>query len=111
MKHAETIGKILKEMIDVAEKQETKEPEWWLDKSQILATLWTTVTDDITTYEMKYKKEIVDLIEAGDSVAKATLKIEATSENYRTYRYLKKKDEQINNVIMIAKRRVSLYRF
>jgi len=110
MQHSETIGKILKELIDIAEKQEIREPDFWLDKAQMLATLWTTITDDITRFEMKYKKEIVDLIETGDSVAKATLKVEATSENYRTYRYLKKKDEQINNVIMIAKKRVDLHR-
>lgn len=108
MKYQEAIGAILKEMMTTAEKQEVQSPDWWIDKAQMLAALWTTVTDDLVTYEMKYKKEIVDRLDAGDSVAAATLRVEAVSENFRTYRYLKKKDEQVSEVIKIAKKRIDL---
>lgn len=107
---AEIIGSIINEMMVVAEKRETREPEWWLDKAQILATLWTVVTEDLVNAEMAYKKEIWDEIEAGANVAKATMKIEGTSDNYKKYRYLKKKDEQVNEIIKVAKKRIDAER-
>lgn len=107
---AEIIGGIINEMMVVAENRETKDPEWWLDKAQILATLWMVVTEDLVKAEMAYKKEILDEIENGATVAKATMKIEATSDKYRAYRYLKKKDEQVNEIIKVAKKRIDAER-
>jgi len=100
------LGSILAELEQVAIDQIPQDCTWWLDKAQRLVNLWMCLKDEQTKYEQLYKKEIVALIEAGDSVAKANLCVEAKSENYRLYRYCKARDEQVSEVVMLAKKRV-----
>ncbi len=100
------LGKLLSELKQTAQTQNTQSPDWWLDKAQMLSAMWMDVKEEKTKYEMAYKKEKVEYIEKGDSVASANLKVEATSENYRLYLYCKGKDEQIAEIIKIAKKRV-----
>ena len=108
--YQEAIKRLIAEMQDTAEKSITQSPEWWLDKAQLLATLWVGVTEDLVNYEMAYKKEVVDLLEKGDNVSQAKIKIEAVSENYRAFMYLVKKDKQIAELIKTAKKRVEAER-
>ena len=105
---AKRLGEILNTLQETAVNKTTQSSEWWLDHAQTLATLWLSVTKDLVKYEQLYKIEIVDRIEQGDSVAKATLVVEARSENYKVFRYLKKKSKQVEEIIKLAKKRVEL---
>jgi len=102
---ANRIGAIIEEMQSKAEKAESQSPEWWLDRASQLAVLWTTITEDLVKYEMAWKKEVWELVEKGSTVSKAEYQIQATSDNYKTYNYLKKKDQQVIEIIKLAKKR------
>lgn len=108
---ANRIAEIINELQDVAEKRISQSPEWYLDHAQQLASLWLGITEDLVKYEMLYKKEVVDLIEQGNTVSKAELMVQCKSDNYKAYQYLRKKDAQVAEMIKLAKKRIELDKY
>ena len=92
-------------MKETVENNELKPPTWWLDKGIELSSLWIDLKNELTKYEMLYKSEVVDYIEQDKKISEAKLLVEAKSENYKMYSYLKGRDLAVKEFIMIAKAR------
>jgi hypothetical protein len=103
-----TIKSILQEMKTVVENKEIRSPSDWMDWAINLNILWQDLKDEMTKYEMMYKSEIVDKIEAGKKISEATFIVEARSDNYRMYRYLEGRDKLIFEFIKLAKKKASV---
>lgn len=104
----QTIKTILVEMKEAVENRVTVSPTKWLEWAFSLNVLWQDLKAEMTKYEMLYKQEVVNEIEKGSKVSFATLKIEASSENYKMYSYLKGREEILENFIMLSKKRATL---
>ena len=92
-------------MAEVVKSGKILPPDWWLNQALILATLWQELKDLMTEHEMAYKAEIVDLIEQGKKIGQANLEVEAKSENYKMYCYLKGRDCIVEEMIRLSKKR------
>lgn len=98
-----TIKSVLQSMKEAVEKSETVPPTQWVNWGLDLATLWQDLKVELTKYEMLYKSEVVDLIEQGKKISEAERTVEARSENYKTYSYLKGRDKIVEEFIRLAK--------
>lgn len=103
-----TIRSTLTEMKEVVEQGKIMPPDWWLDKATDLSVLWQDLKDAMTEAEMLYKTDIVTEIEQGKKISEATLIVEAKSQNYKTYNYLKGRDKIVGEFIMLAKARAKI---
>lgn len=88
--------------------QITQSPTWWLDRAIELNVLWPDLKEELTKYEMAYKSEIVDEIEKGKKISEADRYVQAKSENYRLYEYLKGRDKFVEHFINLAKKRAQI---
>ena len=98
-------------MKEKVESKETMSPVWWLDCALMLNVLWPDLKELMTKYEMLYKAEVVALIEEGKKIGQANLIVESKSENYKMYCYLKGRDETVDSMIMISKKRATIEKF
>jgi len=94
-------------MKDMVEKKAVLSPNDWLDYANDLSIFWQDLKVELTKYEMLYKSEISDMIEDGEKISGAKLKVEGKSENYRMFSYLKGRDEIIKEFIKIAKKKAT----
>lgn len=105
MKASEIIAKTINEMFNVAQNEEIRSPDWWIDKAVILNALRQNLEDACVVAEMSYKKEIAQHIADGDKITEAKLKVESTSEQYRLYNNLMAQSEIVKEQINLAKKR------
>ena len=103
-----TIRSILLQMKKTVEQEQTQSPNWWIDRAIELNVLWQDLKQEMTKYEMLYKSEVVELIEKGNKISQAERTVEASSENYSTYQYLKGRDKIIEEFIKLAKKRATI---
>jgi len=108
---AQTIKTIISEMADVVRENKPMSPDFWINKAIDLTVLWgEELKPALLDAEIKHKQEVSLLIEEGLKVNAAELKVAATSENYRVYKYLEGRDKIIKEFIMIAKKRATIER-
>ena len=100
------LQEILTELKENIENDIQKSPTWYLDKAVHLNILWQDLKEELTKYEILYKQDIVKNMEK-NSVAKATLLTEASSESYRTYLLLRGRDKIVEEYIRIMKKRAT----
>jgi hypothetical protein len=103
-----TIKQILTEMKESVENQITHSPGWWIDRAIELNVLWQDLTEEMTKYEMLYKSDVCGLVELGESISKAELKVQSSNENYKMYQYLKGRNKIIEEFIRLAKARAKI---
>ena len=99
-----TIDSILKWFVEQVENKNPVPAEIWLDASSKLNLLSEDIDDQIAEQEGKIAELKVGFVEAGDSVAKAVLKVESKPE-YIELSKLKAKRERIQEHIRITKLR------
>ena len=95
-------------MKETVEQNKVMPPTWWLDKGIELSSLWVDLKNEMTKYEMLFKSEIVEYINEDKKISEAKLLVEAKSENYRMYSYLRGRDLAVKEFIMIAKARAKV---
>ena len=96
-------------MKEAVEDRVTVSPTKWLEWAFSLNVLWQDLKAEMTKYEMLYKQEVVDLVEKEErKISFAQLKVEAGSENYKMFSYLKGREEILENFIMLSKKRATL---
>jgi len=101
------IKEVLEEMKLAVQNKDILSPDDWLSYANELAIFWQDLKAEMTKYEMIYKSEVSALVEAGEKISGAKLKIEGSSKNYRLYSYLKGRDEIIKEFIKIAKKKAT----
>ena len=104
------IKSILQEMSDVVKNQETKTPDYWIDKAIQLTVLWAELKEAMLNAEIEYNQEIAKRIEVGEKVNQAERMVKANSNKYKIYQYLVGRDRVIKEFIMIAKKRAQIDR-
>lgn len=85
-------------------------PSLWLDGAIKMAALMGNLDDELIEAKMAVNRSIAAKVESGDSVAKATILTEA-EEIQGEYLKKKAKREQVEQFIMLAKKRCSLQSF
>ncbi len=85
-------------------------PSLWLDGAIKLAALMGNLDDELIEAKMSVNKSTASKVESGQSVAKATIMTEA-EDIQEFYLKLKAKREQVEQFIMLAKKRCSLQSF
>lgn len=103
-----TIKSILTDMKSAVEDKRIISPNEWINWGLDLATLWQDLKSELTKYEMLYKSEQVDLIEDGKKISEAKMIVEAKSENFKMYSYLRGRDKIVEEFIRLAKIRAKL---
>lgn len=106
----ETIDTILDRMKQVIEQNEIKAPVWWLDEAQKLAVLRLTLKNELIRAEIEYKNEIMQLA-LTEAYNKAKNSVEGrlaeTLTPYEKYKRLLAKDDAIDEIIKISKKRAA----
>lgn len=97
-----TIDYILATLRLYVEEKHPVGPEMWLDAAQKLNTLISDEHRILYDFQQKAAQKKVDLIEAGDTVAKANVKVQA-SEEHKHARVQEARIGQIEEMIRIAK--------
>lgn len=95
-------------MKESVEQGQVQSPTWWINKALSLTALWQGLVDEKTKFEMLYKSEIVEMLEQGKKKGEAEFMVEAKSENYKMFCYLKGRDKIIDEFIKLAKKRATL---
>lgn len=85
-------------------------PSLWLDGAIKVAALLGNLDDDLIQAKMVVNRLIAEKVEKGESATKATILAEA-QDSYADYLKLKAKREQVEQFIMLAKKRCSLQSF
>src|SRR3990167_1201905 len=98
---------ILEHLHSIVENNEILPPTRWVDASMRLAVLLGDESDKLFDLEQLVAQKRVNFIEAGDSVSKAKVKVEASDE-YKLARKQKAKIEQIVELIRVAKLRARI---
>lgn len=103
-----TIKETIEEMAQTVKDGKIMSPDYWIDRALDLTVQWQELKDRLTEYEMAYKAEVVDLIEQGTKISQANLMVEAKSNNYKQYCYLKSRDLIVDQMVMLAKKRAQI---
>ena len=113
-----TIAQILDEMKQVVEEGRIESPGWWLDNALKLAVLRQDLQSQMVKAEILYRNEVVELTEqkipynrAENMVKGRKLKEGEKMTSYEFYNYLRTRDEVVEEIIRIAKKRSNLNEF
>ena len=110
-----TIAQILDEMKKVIEEGRIVSPQWWLDNALKLAVLRQDLQSEMVRAEISYRNEVVELTEqkipynrAENMVKGRKIKEGEKKTAYEFYRYLSTRDEVVEEIMRIAKKRATL---
>lgn len=99
---------ILKEVQQIVENNDIRGPGYWLDVATKLTVLSQNLDDDVTAAEMAYKAKIAELIEKGDKITQAKLKVESVSEEYKRFKFLESRQKIVRELVLISKKRATI---
>ena len=82
----------------------------YLEAAQKMIVLLANIDDEIVEKELTVNRQIADMIESGDSVSAAKIKVKALNDYADLQRLIAKK-ERAKGFIQISKKRVELQNF
>lgn len=105
-----TIRQILEELSGWVKNGEIHSPSEWIDKAQQLTALRQDLKDALTQAEIEFEMLVEKFENEGNSHARAVTKakIHNNGEIYKKFRYLKARDEVVDKIVSIAKRRATI---
>lgn len=110
-----TIAQILDDMKRIIEEGQVVSPQWWLDQALKLAVLRQDLQAQMVKAEIGYRNEVVELTEqkipynrAENMVKGRKLKEGEKMTAYEFYRYLSTRDEVVEEIMRIAKKRATV---
>lgn len=99
---------LLKEIYNAIETDRPTSPTEWLGWAIKLTKCWLEIKNDMTQHFVTYKSEVSVLIEEGKKISEADRIVEGKSEHYQKYLYLKARDEVVEEMIRLCKKKASL---
>jgi len=113
-----TIAQILDDMKRVVEENRLESPGWWLDNALKLAVLRQDLQSQMVKAEILYRNEVVELTEqkipynrAENMVKGRKIKEGEKMTAYEFYNYLRTRDQVVEEIMRIAKKRATLNEF
>lgn len=105
-----TIASITSWVKEQVEQGIPMSPGAWLEIASKVNALMQNLDDDLVKANMAVNRRLAEEIEKGESAAKAKIIVQST-EDYQIYLTLKAQKERTEELIRLAKKRVSLQHF
>ena len=105
-----TIASITSWVKEQVEQGIPMSPGAWLEIASKVNALMQNLDDDLIKANMAVNRRLAEEMEKGESAAKAKIIVQST-EDYQIYLTLKAQKERTEELIRLAKKRVSLQHF